>query len=144
MAVAAARRMRADRPVKERLLNSLVLSGVSFTENKMPSDRAMQSPGAGAQLPLPLPVSQDDPHTVRGGPEAETGFKKRKGLKEKIPSEIKRSASSPHIRGLAVADTSALSPTDKRRNKLGYHRTSVACGMSCPFSALDLFQHELY
>lgn len=55
--------------------------------------------------------------------------KKRRASKGKIPSEIRRSASSPHIRGMAIPEVG--SPTaDKRRSKLGYHRTAVACGKS--------------
>jgi hypothetical protein len=37
--------------------------------------------------------------------------------------------STPNVRGQASADAAALAlSADKRRNKLGYHRTSVACG----------------
>lgn len=55
--------------------------------------------------------------------------KKRRASKGKIPAEIRRSASSPHIRSLATPELGSLSPTaDKRRSKLGYHRTAVACG----------------
>ncbi|KAI9822940.1 MAG: hypothetical protein M1832_002965 [Thelocarpon impressellum] len=46
-----------------------------------------------------------------------------------MPAIIKRSASTPNVRGQAAAEAAALSlAADKRRNKLGYHRTSVACG----------------
>ena len=55
--------------------------------------------------------------------------RKRRSSKGKLLPGLKKSASTPHIRSLALADTPALSPTaEKRRNKLGYHRTSVACG----------------
>lgn len=54
--------------------------------------------------------------------------KKRRSSKSKVPAEIRRSASTPHMRSLGLSDGVPLSPTDKRRNKLGYHRTSVACG----------------
>ena len=55
-------------------------------------------------------------------------LKKRRASKDKT-SIIRRSASTPHMRNMALGNTSELSPTgDKRRNKLGYHRTSVACG----------------
>ena len=40
-------------------------------------------------------------------------------------TKVKRSASSPNVRAQAGAD--AASAAEKRRNKLGYHRTSVAC-----------------
>lgn len=56
-------------------------------------------------------------------------LKKRRISKDKTSSIIRRSSSTPHMRNLALGTTSELSPTgDKRRNKLGYHRTSVACG----------------
>ncbi|KAF2465878.1 uncharacterized protein BDR25DRAFT_80582 [Lindgomyces ingoldianus] len=55
--------------------------------------------------------------------------KKRRPSKGKVAPEIRRSSSTPHMRNLALATSGELSPTaDKRRNKLGYHRTSVACG----------------
>jgi hypothetical protein len=57
--------------------------------------------------------------------------KKRRSSKSKIPGELRRSTSTPHMRNLAVGTSGELSPTsNKARNKLGYHRTSVACGMS--------------
>lgn len=52
--------------------------------------------------------------------------RKRRSSKTK---EIRRSSSTPHMRNLAINNAGELSPTtDKRRNKLGYHRISVACG----------------
>jgi hypothetical protein len=68
-----------------------------------------------------------------GGGGGSLSVKKRRASKGKIPAEIKRSASTPHMRSLAGVDGDSLSPTtDKKRNKLGYHRTSVACGrLSC-------------
>ncbi|TGO22985.1 hypothetical protein BPAE_0148g00150 [Botrytis paeoniae] len=44
-------------------------------------------------------------------------------------SKAKRSMSTPNIRTSNNTDAAALAlVNDKRRNKLGYHRTSVACG----------------
>lgn len=43
-------------------------------------------------------------------------------------SALKRSASSPNVRKLMTPSETAMSLAEKRRNKLGYHRTSVACG----------------
>ena len=55
-------------------------------------------------------------------------LKKRRASKDKT-SIIRRSSSTPHMRNLALGTAGDLSPTgEKRRNKLGYHRTSVACG----------------
>lgn len=56
--------------------------------------------------------------------------KKRRSSKSKTPGELRRSTSTPHMRNLALSTSGELSPTsNKARNKLGYHRTSVACGM---------------
>lgn len=55
--------------------------------------------------------------------------KKRRSSKSKVPGELRRSSSTPHMRNLALTNPGDLSPTsNKARNKLGYHRTSVACG----------------
>lgn len=44
-------------------------------------------------------------------------------------AKVKRSISTPNVRGQATADAAALAlSAEKKRNKLGYHRTSVACG----------------
>lgn len=53
--------------------------------------------------------------------------RRRKSSKPSLHSVIKRSASTPNVRGLASAEAAAAL-AEKRRNKLGYHRTSVACG----------------
>jgi hypothetical protein len=64
--------------------------------------------------------------------------KKRRSSKAKVGPELRRSSSTPHMRNLALANSGELSPTgDKRRNKLGYHRTSVACGMWAVVAAFD-------
>jgi len=44
--------------------------------------------------------------------------------RRKNSASLKRSASTPNVRGDA-----GMTLAEKRRNKLGYHRTSVACGM---------------
>ncbi|KAF2839755.1 hypothetical protein M501DRAFT_932757 [Patellaria atrata CBS 101060] len=55
--------------------------------------------------------------------------KKQKSNKGKAPADLRRSLSTPHMRGFPASETDLSSPTtEKRRNKLGYHRTSVACG----------------
>lgn len=44
-------------------------------------------------------------------------------------SKMKRSTSTPNVRSHADNDAANMAiAADKRRNKLGYHRTSVACG----------------
>lgn len=48
--------------------------------------------------------------------------------RRKHSASLKRSASTPNVRGFPNGDPS-MTLAEKRRNKLGYHRTSVACGM---------------
>lgn len=89
-------------------------------------------------LPSPLGVELDRSH---GAPEkspplpGNTHRRRRSTTKGRMPAIIKRSASTPNVRGLAFTDTAGTSLADKRRNKLGYHRTSVACG-EFPVSSL--------
>ncbi|KAI9809282.1 MAG: hypothetical protein M1825_002573 [Sarcosagium campestre] len=56
--------------------------------------------------------------------------RRRRSTKNSMPAIVKRSASTPNVRAQALADAASMSMSaaDKRRNKLGYHRTSVACG----------------
>ena len=55
--------------------------------------------------------------------------------RRKNSASIKRSASTPNVRGMSTGDVN-ITLAEKRRNKLGYHRTSVACGMFPPQNAL--------
>ncbi|KAI6708035.1 hypothetical protein JHW43_009435 [Diplocarpon mali] len=53
----------------------------------------------------------------------------RGGAVDSFSAQTKRSMSTPDVHGQATADVAALAlSAEKRRNKLGYHRTSVACG----------------
>ncbi|MCJ1408378.1 hypothetical protein MMC19_002453 [Ptychographa xylographoides] len=52
--------------------------------------------------------------------------RRRRPSKGSMGATLKRSASTPNVRGLTAGET-AMSLAEKRRNKLGYHRTSVAC-----------------
>lgn len=47
-------------------------------------------------------------------------------------AKMKRSLSTPNVRGQSISDAAAAAAAEKRRNKLGYHRTSVACGKLSP------------
>ncbi|KAH9891396.1 hypothetical protein F4778DRAFT_784987 [Xylariomycetidae sp. FL2044] len=53
-------------------------------------------------------------------------------------SKLKRSFSTPNVRPQGMNDADQGSPGfpgEKKRNKLGYHRTTIACGKSCtPFT----------
>jgi len=72
------------------------------------------------------PLDQTQPSLAQINPPS-PGEKDRGTSVESRSAKIKRSMSTPNVRGQAAAEAAALS-ADKRRNKLGYHRTSVACG----------------
>lgn len=48
-----------------------------------------------------------------------------------MPGMVSRTNSFPGTQEMSV-EGQALSPSDKKRNKLGYHRTAVACGSYMP------------
>lgn len=67
-----------------------------------------------------------------------------KGEQLDMPGLIRSGSSSPNVHDMA-SDGPPLSPADKKRNKLGYHRTAVACGQlssssSSPISLLTSFE----
>ncbi|KAF2666450.1 hypothetical protein BT63DRAFT_59190 [Microthyrium microscopicum] len=85
------------------------------------------------QSPLniaPTPSSSLEPSISSTTPTSpNSGGKKILPSRSFISSEIRRSSSFPAIRGLIQPETGTISsPADKRRNKLGYQRTSMACG----------------
>lgn len=59
------------------------------------------------------PPAQDQPHSQSRTPD--------------MPGLVSRTNSFPGTQEMSV-EGQALSPSDKKRNKLGYHRTAVACG----------------
>jgi hypothetical protein len=125
MAVATARRVRADRVVKGRILQTLGHNQVGVVR-KMSFKLPPQPPDLVEQAPFNSP-NQLDGFQIPGT--RDSSLKKRKAAKAKVPIDLRRSASTPHLRGPTLGDSGPLSPnSDKRRNKLGYHRTSVACG----------------
>lgn len=131
---------RAKKTVS-RLEHSLLLQPV---QDAMPFNPSNQTPGfnthshaAETTTTTPSPTERTElfqgsltsqeptaqPHT--------NASKKRRSPKTKASGELRKSTSTPHMRHLALANPGDLSPTsNKPRNKLGYHRTSVACGES--------------
>ncbi|KAF1966283.1 hypothetical protein BU23DRAFT_487235 [Bimuria novae-zelandiae CBS 107.79] len=121
--------------VAAKLDHALLLQPIS---NAMSYNPLVQTPSSGFPVPetTTLPGNAEDhpeynsaqtDHAVEVSPQQQL-LKKRRASKDK-PSIIRRSSSTPHMRNLALGTTNELSPSgDKRRNKLGYHRTSVACG----------------
>ncbi|KAF2036072.1 hypothetical protein EK21DRAFT_52410 [Setomelanomma holmii] len=90
---------------------------------RVTDNSSIQSPEDRLQ-PKPTSIGQEP-----NGQSQLASSKKRRPSKSKAPGELKRSTSTPHMRNLALGNSGELSPTsNKPRNKLGYHRTSVACG----------------
>ncbi|KAH8815274.1 hypothetical protein F5884DRAFT_665693 [Xylogone sp. PMI_703] len=78
------------------------------------------------QLPLdPTPV-----HTPSDSKPSPPSINKNGGAMDSNAGKIKRSMSTPNVRSQSTMDaaTALAMSAEKRRNKLGYHRTSVACG----------------
>lgn len=138
MAVATARRVRADRAVKDRILQKFGHGPVDAVR-KMSFKLPPQPADTGEQQLMKSPNQVDG---FRIPAARESTLKKRKAAKGKGPADLRRSSSTPHLRGPPSGDSGPLSPnSDKRRNKLGYHRTSVACGTSLcdPLTAIALY-----
>lgn len=131
MAVGVERRAKK---VASRLDQALLLQPVS---NAMSYNPLTQTTGVGLSAPTTSIHTSEDRHEYNHTLPAQAALpspqqpahKKRRPSKDKTTTAIRRSSSTPHMRNLALGTTGELSPTsDKRRNKLGYHRTSVACG----------------
>ncbi|KAE8447449.1 hypothetical protein EG329_010722 [Mollisiaceae sp. DMI_Dod_QoI] len=91
--------------------------GLDSSSNMIPS---FHHPSSLDHAPTPPP-----PQTKLDSPSLKT----RVNPAGSKAAKVKRSMSTPNVRGQATADAAALAlSAEKRRNKLGYHRTSVACG----------------
>jgi hypothetical protein len=128
---------RRAKKTASRLDNSLLSQPVGNAMSYQPPDHihedsahvtdssSLQDPVD--HVPFKHPVSGQDSVTHSH----QLASKKRRSSKSKVPGELRRSTSTPHMRNLALGNSGDLSPTsNKPRNKLGYHRTSVACGMA--------------
>ena len=74
-------------------------------------------------VPSSLPSQPIMSHTAGSSP-----ARQRKAFRGSTGNAVRRSASTPNVRGYPTGDLH-ISPAEKRRNKLGYHRISLACGM---------------
>lgn len=83
------------------------------------------SPMPGMPPTLPL---QRTANVSMGEMLSPSSARRRTSIRGGMPGIMKRAVSSPNVRDLANLDTSAMSNAEKKRNKLGYHRTAVACG----------------
>lgn len=126
---------RRAKKTASRLDQPLSVQPVSNVMSFHPQEH---SPGVNGPIPEPTSIhsptdSLDFKNTFSGPDSAaqahQQASKKRRSSKNKLPGELRRSTSTPHMRNLALSNSGDLSPTNnKARNKLGYHRTSVACG----------------
>ena len=85
-----------------------------------PRHAGFESPG----LIVPGHIPDITPRLDSTGP-----VRRRRTSKSLSNSALKRSASTPNVRSSQQSDIPGNMLNDKKRNKLGYHRTSVACGM---------------
>ena len=70
----------------------------------------------------------------RSLPPASSVSHKRNLSRDDSSTALKRSASTPDVQSQRGGESPTMSAAEKRRNKLGYHRTSIACSMiSRPF-----------
>lgn len=133
MAVGTERRAKKT---ASRLEQSLLLqplqSAMSF--NLSNRDSGLSRPHAADTTSTPSPTDRlESAQGPLSGQESSHSHhhssKKRRSSKSKVPGELRKSSSTPHMRHLPLGTPGELSPTsNKPRNKLGYHRTSVACG----------------
>jgi hypothetical protein len=118
------------RPLQLQHLPKISTSGVMSHEPHIVPPASSSSVAPPEELP---PLTREEQHVISKVTTDLT--KKRRVSKGRLPTEIRRSASTPQIRSIATSEGAQISPTaDKRRNKLGYHRTSVACGEYLIFS----------
>jgi len=75
-------------------------------------------------------TAEADWNMSKGPPGSPSASRRRPSTK--APDTMKRASSSPNVRAMVTADVLPTSLAEKRRNKLGYHRTTVACGQWRP------------
>ncbi|KAF2753506.1 hypothetical protein EJ05DRAFT_219748 [Pseudovirgaria hyperparasitica] len=118
--------------VQQPFLGSALVPGFQSAHTRMPKETLGASSFTGkphSYVRSPELTQSALPTASATKSQNSTKKKKKKFPKAKVPLEVRRSSSTPHMRAANSGETDALSPTaDKRRNKLGYHRTSVACG----------------
>ena len=134
MAVGTERRAKktASR-LEQSLLLQPVQDAMSFNPPNHNSGFGRSHAADTASTPSPTDQSESVADSSTGqepaGQPHHHSNKKRRSSKSSKAGELRKSSSTPHMRHLALGNPGDLSPTsNKPRNKLGYHRTSVACG----------------
>ncbi|KAF3942214.1 hypothetical protein ABW19_dt0202164 [Dactylella cylindrospora] len=134
-----------DEEMQTELTQPTAMSNVPAISGKIAAGTASTQ----NQKAAPPPINTDTPSSHASGGTKSQHNTWRRGNKGRTPLSVKRSQSTPNVQlaaQLAAASavsappmpsastTDDLSPValayqlDKKRNKLGYHRTSVACG----------------
>lgn len=77
-----------------------------------------------------LPLDSTPSHASGDSKSSSPSMSKSGNPVDPNAGKIKRSMSTPNVRSQSTMDaaTALAMSAEKRRNKLGYHRTSVACG----------------
>lgn len=95
-----------------------------------PNGAEMDIPPPGYMSSYGVPQAPPSAMDMRPGQESSMSLKDRKDSLSQASLKIKRSMSTPNVRSQQnIPEHVPMGmPGEKRRNKLGYHRTSVACG----------------
>lgn len=96
-----------------------------------PNGAEMDIPPPGYMSSYGVPQPTAPGMDMRSGQESPVSLKDRKdSLSQASLKKLKRSLSTPNVGSQQSTSEHAPMgmPGEKRRNKLGYHRTSVACG----------------
>ena len=139
--MAAARRGKLKLQTAGRIIKSLDLTMEDFHSNReIPTPSAtdsehiasmemlkeIQPTSYNSAMPSSLPSQPVMSQTAGSSP-----ARQRKAFRGSTGNAVRRSSSTPNVRGFSTGDI-GISSADKRRNKLGYHRISLACGTASP------------
>lgn len=99
-----------------------------------PNGAEMDMPHSGYMPNYSVPPPPSSTIDIRHPPDTTGSLKDRKDSYSQASMKLKRSLSTPNVRpqGASTDHPPLGLAGEKRRNKLGYHRTSVACGKSSP------------
>ncbi|PKS10514.1 hypothetical protein jhhlp_002266 [Lomentospora prolificans] len=112
----------------EELMTSIM--SYQYPPPPPPNGAEMDMPHAGYMPNYNLPPPTNSSMEMRPAQDSPMSLKDRKDSLSQASLKIKRSLSTPNVRSQPTVPEHVPMgmPGEKRRNKLGYHRTSVACG----------------
>ncbi|KAL8953044.1 MAG: hypothetical protein Q9222_001094 [Ikaeria aurantiellina] len=132
MAAGKRRRLKLEIDIQARpnvVQNKNIIKNLSMASvpDATPASPMANAPEPTSPFTYPALASIHSPQPMSRASASLAAARRRRSSKGSMSSSLKRSASTPNVRGLVAGD-GGMSLADKRRNKLGYHRTSVACG----------------